>query len=472
MAFGKEKEDLPGADAPCTGCLIQGIDPGKVSNLFLAINQTFYVRVVPVDGEGHSAGNPSIPVEVTVTRPDGGPGLGFTTTTTTHVLRPPSVRIVSYDPIRETAEPYHYYVLNGSALWPKGGHFYDPPDKSTCDSPYVTDGDCWIQAADAISDAIEMVTGALATTWQMLQDFVVDVAIKTTILGPLGCDESDACRGFLKTSLQVVMVAFGVPPTLPSYAELKDSGTEYMAHLALQEIGAGEAWEALPEELQTKIKAEGKAAADDLISSFNSEIDDRIGADFIPDPEYLPHPGLVMLRVSNPNTEPTDPCVVSVGDSLGFYRGGSAVLPSLAPGKSFAVPVSLEENIDAFTTSQTCPAEVTAAGYCKDCSGDKGVWQSNYGDMYRFCCHANWKTSFVRATEDRILVSVDYPDRHISVGSEGPVLPTTTQSFQTTVVTYPQGWKTGIAPPLAVDPDQQSASPYSVFNGGGRNTGA
>lgn len=215
MAFGKEKEDLPGADTPCTGCLVQGARPGRVADLLLSINQTFYVRVVPVDGGGRIAGNPSLPVEVTVERPDRPPTLGFTTT---HVLRPPSVRIVSYDPIRESAEPYHYYVLNGSTFWPKGAHFYNPPDESTCDAPYVTDSDCWIQAADAIADAVEAVTGALATTWQMLQDFVVEVAIKTSILGPLGCGESDACRGFLKTTLQVVMVVYGVPPTL---AELR-----------------------------------------------------------------------------------------------------------------------------------------------------------------------------------------------------------------------------------------------------------
>lgn len=145
-----------------------------------------------------------------------------------------------------------------------------------------------------------------------------------------------------------------------------------MAELALQEMGAGEAYDALPEETRNEIKAKGKAAAEDLISSFNSETDDRIGADFIPDPEYLPHPGLVMLRVSNTNGEPTDPCVVSVGDSLGFYRSGSAVLPSIALGRSFAVPVSLEENIDSFTAPQTCPAEVTAAGYCRTARSSRG----------------------------------------------------------------------------------------------------
>lgn len=90
--------------------------------------------------------------------------------------------------------------------------------------------------------------------------------------------------------------------------------------------------------------------------------------------------------------------------------------------------------------------------------------------MYRFCTKANWKTSFVTMNEDRILVSVGYPDRHVIVGSEGPVLPPT-QALQTIIVTYPQGWKTAIAEPLAVDPDQQSASPYNVFNGGFRNLG-
>lgn len=317
----------------------------------LELPQTFYIRIVPF--ANGNPGVPSLPIKVTVKRP--GPCPLFTPKsgdTLNLVTRPPSVEVIYYDPPRYLTD---WNALSRAQFTPPVKHYkIFIEKKEKCNPIDWTSWDiCGEKALAALDDALSTVSNAVSTTWEEIKKGVVYIAA-TIITGVTGgivdCSDpnskfSNYCNQALYGGLTAVMIAYGVPPTLPNYAELQQSGKEYFIKSAMDQIGAGEAYDLLPPDIKNEIKDQSEDIAKSVVQTFFDETTKTqlaaIGNKPVPDPWYAPHPGVIMVRVFNPNNEPTDPAVIR--NAIPIFSSRDIPVPSLQPGEQIFVPIVLEE---------------------------------------------------------------------------------------------------------------------------------
>jgi hypothetical protein len=357
---------------------------------------TYYVRVIPMHGP-NQAGVPAIPVEVTVRRPRPCPK-----TTADITVRPPSARIVWYmrPNFFDSYGVAHdrWYVVNATQFLPLGLHQLDvqkPEEKAWYEKV--------VEVFESIFNYFSNMMTAMSVTLDMLENFAVDVAAKTVSysLGGgqiINLDNCDECKGVLKAGLQAVMVAYGIPPTLPTGPELMGLSTEYLIEAGADELGVGavyDAYQQLPDEVKQKMQGDARNLAQKVMQANNNAMREQIEkytctdvADLskgisldpskplptkksctprIPDPIFNSvHPATVMVYVENKNNVPTDGIVMNVTDSRGIFNPGRTRVPPLQPGQSLSIPVLLTENTGQFLdiNGGKCPTRdvVTVSG--------------------------------------------------------------------------------------------------------------
>ena len=370
----------------------------KVSAL-LDTNPKYYVRVVPVTADG-TAGIPTIPVEVTVTHPEPCPPCpsADSSGTQTFTIKPPSVQVSSFymtsfapDWIRtddqgNLVSRAHYVSVSvppncdpntpaqpptdvGKALsdclsanngdsskcsnfWNDatqcyafktrahgivGYHFYsDPPEGHWYD--------ILVDIVSGLFSSFEQVIDGVSSAWNTIVMNVIDAA-------SIICGSGAACKAVMTAVVDTGLSALGVPPTVPNFDELESMGADYMIKVAADQVGVGAAYDALPSDLQQAATGGVKDTVNDLVSSTQAQTGQSAGSWYVPDPLwYQPHPATLVVKVSNPNSGPTDPMYLHTSDTASLYRPKVTYIPPLRAGESTVIPLTLEENFDTVAT--------------------------------------------------------------------------------------------------------------------------
>jgi hypothetical protein len=429
----------------CSECLnLRTFTPLEVT--LSGTEQTYYVRVVPVHANG-VAGKPTLPVRVNVQRPHPCP----TGATSNVLINPPSAKVLSFIPtlftpdemyaggpqyfvaIKDpdnctqksfsfstsgsqsggfgagfqttpTPDPMVYgpdspcYGFMNAAQGKVGYHWYVPPEEESHWYDFLPD------FIVDFFDALNTVVNAISLTWNMIQDFAAMMTAKIwsyLLTGGLyHCEDHPECLSVVRSGQSVALAAIGVPPTLPTYDELMDAGVEYLIQVTADELGAGEIYEGLPDEVKAEIRSGSKNFAKELVGAQSTarknQLSESIGSWFMPDPLYnYPHPATAIVRVYNPSGNPqtTSRVLIQVTDSAGLYSPSRLqVVPPLAPGEGVAIPVVLTENYDPFMDHpETCP--------------------NDYHDNPEYPCYM-WKWLVERTNKissDTFQVSLQYP---------------------------------------------------------------
>jgi hypothetical protein len=370
---------------------------------------TFYVRLVPLR-TGGGAGIPSIPVEITVRRPEPCP-----TSTANLVVNPPSARVVWYmRPVFWDAGDAggRWFVAIGSQLYQQGAHMTDPATKPD-------DKSWWDKMVDAFSSVInyfsDMMTG-MSVALDTLEDMYAEVHAKYLSFAVTGglfrCDESPDCKALVKSGIQSTMSMAGIPPTLPTGPELLSLSKEYLVELGADTLGAGElydAYQALPTDVKSGLKSQARSITEGFVQSQSDarqkayedylcyQVPDLASTTFpkgtktecrnrVPDPIVnSAHPATVLVWVENPNTTPSQRMSMTVRDSMGLFEAGDVLVPSLEPGQGLSIPVVLKENTRQFLVQNggTCPSKedaITVSGELS-CQMTKWLYRFNQSDF-------------------------------------------------------------------------------------------
>jgi hypothetical protein len=316
-----------------------------------------YVWIYPVDAGGNAVAMPSDTVRIDL----GVPPTQFAFVPPKAVYEtPPSVRLIKYAPIRALQPGWERCFLfvqeppqglgSGAAqiLMPwygkhKGDTFCFPPpdDKSFWDKL----GDAVGSVLDAIASAVNWVSEA----WQTIQNTVVNVVAALASALGIPCGEESLCHGIIHAAMETSLLALGVPPTIPNFAELSSMGSDYLISVAADEIGAKAALEGVgitPQQAFDMAKTQVQALQDQVNSGAAG------GGFMIPAPQYQPSPAIVTVEVYNPagNPAPSQLMGLSISDRLASSRHlwvpRTMPAPPLQPGQTLTVPIVLEEDVE------------------------------------------------------------------------------------------------------------------------------
>jgi len=452
--------------------------------------RTYYVRVVPIRADG-TAGIPTIPVTVTVVRPQPCPPNPPSNVERDITLRPPSATVASFymtsfvpdwihtDQNGELVARAHFVTvasnpacsaaatgnslidnLNAQSCAMTGGtepgyHFYaDPAESHWYDTVW--------DIISGLFSAFGQVIHAVSSAWEQIKAAAIQIAahaVTALTAGLFDCSSSPACTDVLNTGLAIAMSSLGVPPTIPDVADLQNMGADYMAKVAAEELGAGgvldtaeAVYDNLPDNVQDTIKDNAKDVgteiADSVVSQSGAAMSAAVGGSFyIPDPLYYePHPAMVIVKVYNPNTVRTDPVEMFVHDSAGLFKQSETYyVPSLAPFDSTVIPVILEEDYRTVYTS-TCNDHAwttTRGDICVPC----------YWNLWFFALIDNAKSGGDTFSVSFLAKKDGYSLGDITPSSSGKVI--TSQDIVTfdeqgkscgmynakTVLLYPAGWQ-------------------------------
>ena len=328
------------------------------------MQMVYFVRVVTLDESGQPVGLPSPPVRILYGEtPEGSikyvpeafqkKKVFFPTVTPTH-----------YVPlqIEQPGAMYRFVVFKDMpAFGYKAGQKLDftphPQDKGILD----VIGDFFDGLVDFVSGAANWVS----TAYEDIQKMAVDLAVKIS--------GQERLRGLFEMGLNIGMAAIGLPPAIPDFDVLCGMGKEYLVETIASSAG-------VDEELAGRV-------ADKFIQEARKAGNGGGNAScwFKPDPDFYYRPGYVEMTVTNPHNVPTDKIIARVkisttdnetGKELTLYHDGVLTIPALAPGKSFTVPVFLEEylenrfgdhgvydGVSRFWSNMTHPAKLAVVSY-------------------------------------------------------------------------------------------------------------
>jgi hypothetical protein len=487
--LGNPNENL---QLSCADCLsLRPFTPLETS--VSGTEQTYFVRVVPLHADG-KAGVPTLPVTVTVQRPKACPA-GVTNVQ----INPPSVKILSFTPTlfaphdrfpggpqyfvaikdpdnctQKTQSPVNTpttYVVgspcydfmtfaHGQAGW----HWFIPPADESHWYDFLPG--FLVDIISALNDTYTIIS----QTWNDAQDFAAEMTAKGwSILLTAGiyqCEDHKECLNAVRSGQSAALSAIGIPPNLPTYDQMMDAGADYLIQVTADELGAGEAYEGMPEEVKARIRSESKTFAKELVgaqsSSRKDQLSSAVGTWFMPDPLYnSPHPATVMVRVYNPagNPRSTSRVTITVTDSAGLYRPRQMAVPLLAPGEGVAIPVVLSEDYAPFKGGTNCPNDYPDDSSQYPCYMWKWLVHRD-NDLPSDTFSASVQYAYpMSAGQDSFTLSNLGPD------SSGKTLTGLLQTDPGTqncpatssVITYPQGWTMKLdsktVDPEAMDPD-------------------
>lgn len=485
--------------------------PTAFSEALMEMDQTFYVRIVPIHKDG-TAGTPTLPVTVTVKRPHPCPANTPSEVTTSVVVKPPSAEITSFymnlivpDWIHTdqngvlvsrahfvtVATPPYCSQLGGSGMpfdnaqfcemfggSEPGYHFYaDPAESHWYDTVW--------DIITGLFSALSSVVNAVSNAWNQINNLVVQIAayaVQGLTLGAFDCNSSPACTGALHAALAAAESALGIPPTIPNVADLESMGADYLAKVAAEQLGAGgvldaaeTAYDAMPDSAKKTIKEHASEVGESMGDAISSETNARVATTasswYIPDPLYYqPHPAIVMVKVTNPNSQTTDQVRLSVKDTGGFFKGSEVVVPPLKPYDSTVIPLVLAEDY--------------SKGYTSNCNSQ--AWTMTNGIP---CYWENWNLAAHKFGTDQFVISTSVKKNGqwitglspsssgtvlssqnvFNIDEEGKVCPGYTSKQ---VIRYPDSWQMQLDG-LSQDLDNVMWNKYTFTKGGsGRLIGA
>lgn len=395
----------------CTDCLLER-PPSNLESKLMGKENTYYVRVVPIQSNG-KAGVPSLPVQITVERPQPCPPQVPATSDTQVVVNPPSVKVASYYIQAYQPNDWIHTDQNGVLVAPAHYVSVDLPD---CDytmeaglPPAVQWKDCvayglkanaqpnyhfivnppeapniLYQIFDDLFTVFSDVIDAVSKAWADLQKMAVDIAAKVAEYSTFNLIECDAiCKACLQTGLSVALSSMGIPPTIPNFAELESMGTGYLAKMAAEELGAGAAYEALPQDVKDDINKEALNIGNDMAKTVAGDTAATVsaaagGSWYIPDALYYEtHPAFVIIQAYNPpgNSNRTDMVEVVVKDKYNLYEPSvTTLLPPLAPGESVSLAVMLRERYTDVATPECPDTQYEGSRKSRSC-----LWNLWYG---------------------------------------------------------------------------------------------
>jgi hypothetical protein len=325
------------------------------------------------------------------------------------------------------------------------------------------------------------VVNSVSAAWNEINNLVVQIAayaVQGLTLGAFDCNSSPSCTGVLHAALSVAESSLGIPPTLPNAADLENMGADYMAKVAADQLGAGgaldaaqSAYGAMPDSAKQTIKDNagdvGQKLGEAVSSESGSHLAGAAGSFYIPDPLYYqPHPATVFVRVTNPNSQATDPVQLSVGDTAGFFHTARVIVPSLKPYDSTVVPMILTEDFTkVYTTSCNNEAWTSTNGIpcywenwnqgARTYSNDHGADQFVIGMSVQK--NGQWIAGLTSSSSGTVLSSQNI----FNIDEEGKTCP---GYKSTTVLKYPSGWQMQ-QPPFAQNLQNVMWNVYT-FTGG------
>jgi len=106
-----------------------------------------------------------------------------------------------------------------------------------CPAPYKEEDKSWLEEGmEAIGGALEEIWNSITELFNELKASIVDVIAE--VINTLGIECGQTCKSRLMTGLEIGMTYFtGIPPSLPTFDELKNAGIDYMIDLAASEAG-------------------------------------------------------------------------------------------------------------------------------------------------------------------------------------------------------------------------------------------
>lgn len=294
----------------------------------------YFVRVVTLDGAGAPVGLPSPPVRILYGETPEGSIKYVPQAFEKKKVYFPTVKPTHYVPLQteRSGAMYHYVVFKDMPLLGyKAGDKLDftphPKDKGILD----VIGDFVNGLVDFVSGAVNWVSAA----YEDIQKMAVDLAVNLT--------GQESLRGVFELGLNIGMSAIGLPPTIPNFDVLCGMGKDYLVETIASSAGVDEE---LAGRVADKFIEETRKAGNGGGNPNNW---------FKPDPDFFYRPGYVEMTVTNPHNVPTSEIMAIVeisttdnetGRELTLYHDGRVTIPSLAPGKSFTVPVFLEEYLE------------------------------------------------------------------------------------------------------------------------------
>jgi hypothetical protein len=280
---------------------------------------TYYLRVLPLGTGNTVLWEPSYPLKITVTDAPVTTVINCDAQNLIKDRHPPSISLISYTPI-QSASPdanLHFKLTRGCSqdelnqgfikaiaanpacmygVHNAGDPIYFAPHESSW----------WDDFVNAIGDVFSFIgdlVNWVSDAWNSIKDFAVNLAVN---LVP-GCSAiPDVCKSCIGGGLDAGLVALGVPPTLPTFSDVENMGTDYMVQMGIDEIGANDVLS--PDDVRT--------AAHAVVTSHEQDVGTGGPNVLIPDPDYQHKPAYILVQVSNPNSVPTDPSVLTYSDHL------------------------------------------------------------------------------------------------------------------------------------------------------------
>ncbi len=311
---------------------------------FSSLDMNYFVRVVTLGPDGQPAGIPCEPVRILYGDPlyDGSIKVEPDAFEKPEALHP-QIRVERYVPIQNQATDAMYHVIaikdipnpfGGEPLIRKGDKFDLRPrqeDKSFLESV----GDFF---SDVVEWAIDAVNWA-SRTYENIKNAGLDAACSVA---------GERFRGAFEMGLNIGMAAVGVPPGIPNFDELTDMGVGYLVAVATEQaIGAG---------VEPLLAAE---AAERGVNVFVDEMRKQangggnMDAFFKPDPDYYYRPACMELKITNPESAPTNQVTgkirITVKDGNwdeDLFHEAFFHVPSIRPGETLTLPVYLEEYME------------------------------------------------------------------------------------------------------------------------------
>jgi hypothetical protein len=248
----------------------------------------------------------------------------------------------------------------------------------------------------------------------------------------------------------------GIPPTIPNFAELESMGTGYLAKMAAEEIGAGAAYDALPEDTKQEINKQALKLGNEMAKTVAGDTAATVsaaagGSWYIPDALYYEtHPAFVIIQAYNPpgNSNRTDMVEVVVKDKYSLYDASATTLiPPLAPGESVSLAVTLRERYTDVATPECPDTQYDERRNSRDC-----LWNLWYGRVQTLS-HSTKPGEGPDEFYTTMKISKDgYYINDLTSGSDGKLLISTgTQIFDdegkacgetknNVYLKFPQGW--------------------------------
>ncbi len=320
----------------------------------------YYIRVVPLKADGQLAGAPSNVVTIHSQPPPSSVQFVSPDQSELDQTVRPDVAVEAWSPVQFEAFDAAFHVvmvrdmldpLTNKVLIAKGTHVDMQPRSK--------DQGFWDWLCDAIEgffNFVEQAANWVSNAYASIKTAAID----------LGCSVlGEWAREGLTFALDTGLAAIGLPPSLPSFDDLKGMGKDYLVDLAGEQIGVPGVAEAAGKAVDEMCKQTSAAR--------NGAGDTSVW--FVPDPGFLYRPACLYVTLRNGTGKTTHPLWLRVRTEgmvtskvwvTEPFKDKRIPIPALPPGKTLRVPIYLDTQLEDPRLYNAYTAEVTS------------LWWQNY----------------------------------------------------------------------------------------------